>query len=98
MSGHLVTLGGGGFSTEPENPLLDAYVLSLARRPRPRVCFVGTASGDSITYALSFHRAFAALEADAVELPLFDPQGYDLPQFLLAQGLLYVGGGNTANL
>jgi dipeptidase E len=61
MPGHIVTMGGGGFSTEPENPLLDAYVLSLARRPRPRVCFVGTASGDSITYALSFHRACVAL-------------------------------------
>ena len=44
---HIIALGGGGFSMEPGNPLLDEYVLSLARSPRPKVCFVGTASGDS---------------------------------------------------
>jgi peptidase E len=98
MSGHLVTLGGGGFSMEPENPLLDEYILSLARRPRPRVCFVGTASGDAITYVTSFYRAFATLDADAIDLPLFDRQGYDLREFVLGQDVIYVGGGNTANL
>ena len=29
--GQIVAMGGGGFSMEPENPLLDRYVLSLAR-------------------------------------------------------------------
>ena len=28
----IVALGGGGFSMEPENPLLDDHILSLARR------------------------------------------------------------------
>ena len=41
MPGHVIALGGGGFSMEPENPLLDEYVLSHARGRR--VCFVGTA-------------------------------------------------------
>ena len=40
-----VAMGGGGFSMEPDNPLLDDYILSLARVPRPKVCFVPTASG-----------------------------------------------------
>ena len=47
MSGAIVGMGGGGFSEEPDNPLLDRFVLSLAGRERPRVCFVATASGDS---------------------------------------------------
>ena len=31
--GHIVALGGGGFMMEPENPLLDRFVLSLDGRP-----------------------------------------------------------------
>jgi dipeptidase E len=41
MSGAIVAMGGGGFSEEPDNPLLDRFVLGLAGRERPRVCFVG---------------------------------------------------------
>lgn len=34
MTGHIVALGGGGFSMEPSNRLLDDFILSLARRQR----------------------------------------------------------------
>ena len=44
---HIVALGGGGFSMEPDNPLLDDFILDLTGKPRPRVCFVPTATGDS---------------------------------------------------
>jgi dipeptidase E len=91
-------MGGGGFSMEPETPLLDEYVLAHARNARPRVCFVGTASGDAITYVASFYRAFARLDARAGDLPLFEREGYDLREFVLTQDVIYVGGGNTANL
>jgi dipeptidase E len=49
MPGHIVALGGGGFSMEPDNPLLDEFILSLCRRSPARVCFIPTASADSAT-------------------------------------------------
>jgi peptidase E len=52
-------MGGGGFSMEPDNLLLDKFVLSLAGSDRPQVCFVPTASGDSERYVAGFCRAFA---------------------------------------
>jgi peptidase E len=98
-------MGGGGFSMEPENPLLDDYVLSLARRRRPRVCFVPTASADSAAYIAKFYRAFAS-RCDATDLTLFDAPALarqpartaDLPAFVASQDVFYVGGGNTAHL
>ena len=36
----IVAFGGGGFSMEKGNTLLDDYVLSLTRKERPRVCFL----------------------------------------------------------
>jgi peptidase E len=89
---------GGGFSMEPDNPLLDDWLLSLTGRPCPRVCFVPTASGDSDTDIVRFYRAFGAGRAEPSHLSLFDRSGRDLRSFVLSQDLLYVGGGNTVNL
>jgi dipeptidase E len=94
----IVAMGGGGFSMEPDNPLLDRFVLSLARSARPRVCFVPTASGDSESYVASFYRAFAGFDCDPVDLQLFERKVGDLRAFVRAQDVIYVGGGSTANL
>jgi dipeptidase E len=98
MSGAIVGMGGGGFSEEPDNPLLDRFVLSLARRERPRVCFVATASGDSEGYVARFYRAFAEHDCRPADLGLFDRRVGDLRRFVLEQDVVYVGGGNTASL
>jgi len=95
---HIVALGGGGFSMEPANLLLDDYVLALTGKPRPRVLFVPTASGDSPGYVERFLAAFPAARADASWLGLFNRDDGDLRARVLAQDVVYVGGGNTANL
>jgi peptidase E len=108
-TGTILTMGGGGFSMEPENPLLDDFLLSLATRRRgvgglPKVCFVPTASGDAEAYVDRFVEAFAG-RAETSSLRLFHladlaEQGeeVDLRSFVLAQDVIYVGGGSTANL
>jgi peptidase E len=97
----IVAVGGGGFSMEPDNPLLDDHVLELARasrgRARPRVCFVPTASGDADSYVAKFYAAFAR-RAEASHLALFNRTILDLESFVLEQDVIYVGGGNTANM
>lgn len=103
--GTIVALGGGGFSVEPDNPLLDDHVLSLATRRRgagglPRVCFVPTASGDAESYVDRFLAAFDG-RAETSSLQLFrlaDLDHVDLRSFVLDQDVIYVGGGSTANL
>jgi dipeptidase E len=94
----IVAMGGGGFSMEPENPLLDRFVLSIARSARPRVCFIPTASGDAEGYVARFYRAFAAHDCRPADLQLFARTVRDLRSFVLEQDVLYVGGGSTANL
>lgn len=97
-------MGGGGFSMEPNNPLLDDFVLELARRTRrirnrkPRIAFVGTASGESDSYARNFFESFPPSRAEAMLLRLFARTVTDLRGFVLAQDVIYVGGGSTANL
>lgn len=92
-------MGGGGFSEEPKNRLLGNYVLALAGKKKPKVCFIPTASGDAPGYVDKFHRAFPARRAKASSLTLFRHAGVgDLGKFLLAQDVIYVGGGSTANM
>jgi dipeptidase E len=102
----VIALGGGGFSMEPDNPLLDDFILSQARRAKPRVCFVPTASGDAATYVVRFYRAFAARDCiptdlmlqGAATVPRQPPSTAELAAFVAEQDVIYVGGGNTANL
>ncbi|MCZ4096711.1 peptidase E [Streptomyces sp. So13.3] len=94
-----LALLGGGFSTDDDG-LLDDWVLSHARTPRPQVCFVPTASGDASAYIERFLDAFRSRSCEPSVLPLFQRELDDdaLRTFLLAQDVVYVGGGNTANL
>jgi peptidase E len=96
----IVAFGGGGFSTEWGNTLLDDYVLELTGVEHPRVCFLPTASGDADHYVVRFYRAFAATRCEPSHISLFrretgvgDPRAH-----LLAQDLVYVGGGSLVSL
>ena len=93
----IVAMGGGGFSMEPDNPVLDDYVLALTGKDRPKVCFVPTASGDAPDYISKFEDVLSD-RAETAVLRLFTREHSDLRSFVLAQDVIYVGGGSTANL
>ena len=88
---------------EREGSLLDDYVLSLTGVARPRVCFLPTASGDADHYVVRFYRRFSP-SCEASHLSLFRrDQGTggvedDFATHLLAQDLIYVGGGNVVSM
>ncbi|MEA2468573.1 MAG: dipeptidase [Thermoleophilaceae bacterium] len=93
-----VAVGGGGFSSITPTRSLNSYILGLARRDRPRICFVPAASGDNLMYVAMFYRTCAALDCEPSDLPLFNRTGEDVREKLLASDVIWVGGGNTANL
>jgi aminopeptidase N len=70
MTRQIVALGGGGFS-RGSSTMLDDYILALARRPHPRICFVPTASGDNESYIVRFYRCFAGTPCEPTHLELF---------------------------
>jgi dipeptidase E len=94
----IIAMGGGGFSMEPENLSLDRFVLAATGAPRPKVCFVGTASGDAQSYIDRFYDSFRTLPCVPTHLSLFKPPVGDLRSFVLEQDAIYVGGGSTRNL
>jgi dipeptidase E len=94
----IITLGGGGFSMEPENPLLDRYILNQSEKRVPKICFIPTASGDSDNYIARFYTFFENEACQPSHLSLFKPPTSDIENFILEKDIIYVGGGNTRNL
>jgi len=74
--------------------------VELAGAPaRPRVCQLATAAGDDPTSQARFHAAFAGRDVQASHVALFPmPNVADLRAHLLAQDVVWVGGGSVANL
>ena len=85
---------------ESGNPLLDDYVLGLTKAERPRVCFLPSASGDADHYIVLFYRAFSAHRCEPTHISLFRLGTHPVPlrEHLLAQDIIYVGGGSMINL
>jgi peptidase E len=80
------------------HPALTQYLFSLARRERPRILFLGTASGDSGDYLLTFYQSMSGLDCEPSHLPLFDLVAARPADRIRDQDIVMVGGGNTANM
>jgi len=92
----IVALGGAGSSEEETHRLL-AHVVGLAASPSPRVCVVPTASGDDAEQVLGLYEALPA-DARKSFVPFFPWPPSDLRSRILDQEVVFVGGGNTANM
>ena len=95
MSGHILAIGGGAI-LDPSCPL-ERYLLELAGVARPRVCFLATAVGDQSERLLGFYQAFAGRGCKLAHVELFGRP--EAPAERVAEhDVIYVSGGNTANL
>jgi peptidase E len=96
----IFAMGGGGFTMEPDNSLLDDFVLSLARRAHPRILFLPTASGDTAAQINAFRERFVGRACVAEHLSLFRLRETARPlrEIVLEQDIVYAGGGSMRNL
>ena len=94
---HIVAIGGLSQLRGGGHPLV-GYVLSLTAKKRPKVCFIPTATGDSATSLVNFYDRFPAARSERTHLMLFERTVQDVRGYLLGQDVIFVGGGNTANM
>ncbi len=80
-------------------PLIRHAIDLAGGPPRPRFCYVGTATGDALNGTVGFYRAMSGTDFRASHLELFPmPNVPDVREHLLAQDVIWVGGGSVANL
>src|SRR5579884_187539 len=97
MTRRIVALGGGGMGGEA-NERMHRYLLDLTGRDHPRVLYIPTATGDDPDMIVAFYRWFPADRTRRRHLTLFHRDIQDLADFVLDHDLIYVAGGNTANM
>jgi peptidase E len=96
----ILALGGHDFDRRDGNDSICDLIVDLAETPRPRICLLPTASGDSQGQISRFRRAFGERDCVPSVLSLFrlGENPVNLRDELLGQDVIYVGGGSLLNL
>jgi len=80
-------------------PVFDLAIELAGAPAHPRLCYLGTATGDDPARVAGVYGAFAGSAVQVSHLSLFPmPTVPDLRDHLLAQDVIWVGGGSVANL
>jgi dipeptidase E len=95
VSGHILAMGGGAL-LQPDSRIED-FMLRLAAMDSPRICYLGTASAHQPERVEQFYDAFRSRCCRPSHLELFGMPESPAAQ-VAAQDVIYVGGGNTANM
>ena len=90
-----ILIAGGGFNTA-----FIRYMATLTGKPRPRVCYLPTASADSANGIIAFYRNCSGLDVVPFDQESFieslsQHQGWD--EVFLSMDAIVVSGGNTLN-
>ncbi|MGY1785694.1 Type 1 glutamine amidotransferase-like domain-containing protein [Geodermatophilus sp. SYSU D00698] len=90
--------GRGPYDWAP-GPVFDLAVELAGAPAQPRLCYLGTATGDDPARLAGVYGAFAGSAVRLSHLSLFPmPTVPDVRAHLLAQDVIWVGGGSVANL
>jgi peptidase E len=93
----ILAIGGVQMYPDSVDWPLHQFMLDLTGQARPRICMLATASGESASGLANYYATFAR-RADPTHLDLFGRTVEDIEGFLLEQDVIYVAGGNTANM
>ena len=96
-NGHIVAIGGGGFGRNPNNPIIEDYIVNLSPAKKPKIAFFPTASAENIQYIVNFYTAFTKLNCSPKDISLFKKTP-DLESVIDEADIIYVGGGNTKSM
>ena len=71
----ILALGGGGFLMENRHSPIDQYIVKLAGKVSPRICFVSTPNGDLPEGIDKFYEAYGSLDCEPAHLAFFRKPG-----------------------
>ncbi|MBI2064583.1 MAG: peptidase E [Candidatus Yanofskybacteria bacterium] len=96
----IVCVGGGMGLGNAESVEFNKWLLSLPNRPSPKVLYIPTGNGESEEDIINLQKNLKGYECKVSVLSLFDRQHSDeqLREFIMGHDIIYVGGGNTANM
>jgi len=95
--GDIIAIGGGGFGRNPNQPIIEKYIIEQSSVYKPNVVFIPTASAEDTAYIVNFYKAFTNLSCTPKHINFFQ-RTPRLDSILNKQDIIYVGGGNTKSM
>ena len=95
--GQIIAIGGGGFGRNPNQPIIEKYILKQSDVEQPNICFIPTASAEDKAYIVNFYAAFSKLNCSPIHINFFQ-RTPSLRSIINKQDIIYVGGGNTKSM
>ena len=95
--GQIIAIGGGGFGRNPNQNLIEKYILDQSNVDKPNICFIPTASAEESSYIVNYYSVFSKLNCNPIHLNLFK-RTPRLDSLINKQDIIYVGGGNTKSM
>ena len=96
-TGQIIAIGGGGFGRNPNEPLIEEYIIKQSNTLKPNVLFIPTASAEDKAYTVNFYKAFGQFNTSLSVLNFFQRTSR-LDSLINKQNIIYVGGGNTKSM
>ena len=96
-TGQIIAIGGGGFGRNPNDPIIEKYILDQSNVSKPKVAFFPTATAEDTQYILNFYKAFSKLNCTPFDVSLFK-KTHNLKSIIERSDVIYIGGGNTKSM
>ena len=93
----LIAIGGGGFGRNPNQRIIEKYIIDQSSESRPNVLFIPTASAEDKSYTVNFYSCFNGLDCNPSHLNLFQ-RTPRIEGLINKADIIYVGGGNTKSM
>jgi dipeptidase E len=94
MKPTIVAMGGAAL----RGAALARYIVELTGKPRPRIAFLPTATGDADSTIVAFYAAYMPFAPEITLVRFFQRTPRDLRRLALEQDVIHVGGGNTKSM
>ena len=95
--GEIIAIGGGGLGRNPNQPIIEKYIVNQSSAEKPNVCFIPTASAEDKAYTVNFYTAFCQLNCIPMHINFFQ-RTPRLDSIINKQDIIYIGGGNTKSM
>ena len=93
----VIAIGGGGFGRNPNQRIIEKYIIDQSSEGRPNVLFIPTASAEDKSYTVNFYSCFNGLNCNPSHLNLFQ-RTPRIEGLINKADIIYVGGGNTKSM